>query len=170
MTLLTGALAAAAISTIYVTCPPLASGSRVQASGRSVPRPLLRSVHAVLGQFKTPTHNIVCQYRYNVQDAPPSVFCGIQSGLKPPPPHVDCHGNGDYTDRLALMNATGRVQVPSCWGDPGPFAVERHARVLRYGKSWHHRGLRCASAFKGLTCRNKSGHGFFLSREHSRSF
>jgi hypothetical protein len=42
--------------------------------------------------------------------------------------------------------------------------------VLGYGKTWSGGGLRCTSAFKGLTCRNKSGHGFFLSRAHWRSF
>jgi hypothetical protein len=31
-------------------------------------------------------------------------------------------------------------------------------------------GIRCASATTGLTCRNTSGHGFFLSRERPRAF
>jgi hypothetical protein len=61
--------------------------------------------------------------------------------------------------------------VPSCAGDPGPFVGEHSAPVLGYGKTWKQSdGLHCTSAFKGLTCRNKSGHGFFLSRAHWRKF
>ena len=45
------------------------------------------------------------------------------------------------------------------------------ARVLAYGMTWSGGGgLRCRSAETGLTCRNASGHGFFLSRERWRSF
>jgi hypothetical protein len=42
--------------------------------------------------------------------------------------------------------------------------------VLGHGKTWSGNGLRCTSAVKGLTCRNKSGHDFFLSRAHWRAF
>jgi hypothetical protein len=44
------------------------------------------------------------------------------------------------------------------------------ARVLAYGKTWAGEGLRCTSAEIGLTCRNRDGHGFFLSRERWRAF
>jgi Family of unknown function (DUF6636) len=43
-------------------------------------------------------------------------------------------------------------------------------RVLGYGTTWSGGGLRCTSAVNGLICRNKSGHGFFLSRERWRAF
>jgi len=42
------------------------------------------------------------------------------------------------------------------------------ARVLDYGTTWSGGGVRCTSAATGLTCRNRSGHGFFLSRERWR--
>jgi hypothetical protein len=48
--------------------------------------------------------------------------------------------------------------------------MEKKAKVLRYGKTWRHGSMRCTSTKKGLTCRNKSKHGFFLSRERSRFF
>jgi hypothetical protein len=41
---------------------------------------------------------------------------------------------------------------------------------VAYGAKWSGGGVRCASAFNGLTCRNTSGRGFFLSRERWRSF
>jgi hypothetical protein len=40
--------------------------------------------------------------------------------------------------------------------------------VLGYGKAWKGGGLRCVSAFTGLTCKNKNGHGFYLSRRRWR--
>ncbi len=40
-------------------------------------------------------------------------------------------------------------------------------RVLGYGKSWQNRSFVCVSELAGLTCKNRSGHGFSLSRERS---
>jgi hypothetical protein len=98
------------------------------------------------------------------------VICSIKSGLKPPPPRRDCHGNGDYTDHVISLQATGRSHAAQCAGDPGPLVGEASAPVLGYGRSWSHSGLRCTSAFEGLTCTNRSGHGFFLSRRRTRRF
>jgi hypothetical protein len=55
-------------------------------------------------------------------------------------------------------------------GDAGPLAFEQVARVLAYGRTLRVGGIRCTSAVTGLTCRNRSGHGFFLSRERWRKF
>jgi len=41
---------------------------------------------------------------------------------------------------------------------------------LPYGQTWAHFGFRCSSKAVGLTCRNESAHGFFLSREKQRQF
>jgi hypothetical protein len=41
---------------------------------------------------------------------------------------------------------------------------------LAYGRSYSWHGIRCLSATTGLTCRNRSGHGFFLSRQRQRVF
>jgi hypothetical protein len=125
---------------------------------------------ATIGHFKTPTHNITCDYSYGGKDTKPFVVCSIKSGLKPAPPHRDCHGAGDYTDHIIGLQATGRASEPSCAGDPGPAVFEKVARVLRYGQTWSHSGLRCTSAFEGLTCTNRKGHGFFLSRERAPRF
>ena len=122
------------------------------------------------GYFKTPSGNIVCFYAAGASARPPLVLCGIKGGLKPPPPRRACKNGGYAGDRVVLAG-TGRAAAPSCAGDPGPFlGLQLGARVLAYGKSWSGNGIRCASAFTGLTCRNRSGHGFFLSREGWRSF
>jgi hypothetical protein len=125
---------------------------------------------STVGHFKTPSHNVVCEYAYGVSGRQPSVVCSIRSGLKPAPPHIDCRGAGDYTDHIVALKATGRATEPSCAGDPGPLVFEASARVLHYGDVWSHAGLRCNSELKGLTCTNRSGHGFVLSRAHSRRF
>jgi hypothetical protein len=123
-----------------------------------------------IGYFKTPSSNIVCVYVVGKNANPPLVACGIRSGLKPPPPRRRCAYGDPVADRVSLL-ATGRTQVPSCAGDPGPFVgLTVGARVVGYGKSWSGSGLRCTSAFSGLTCRNRSGHGFFLSRSRWRRF
>jgi hypothetical protein len=122
------------------------------------------------GYFKTPSGNIVCFYVTGKRADPPLVVCGIRSGLKPAPPRRPCAEGGYAGDRVVLL-AAGRVDVPSCAGDPGPFlGLQVGARVLAYGRSWSGSGIRCTSAVTGLTCRNTSGHGFFLSRERWRSF
>ena len=36
--------------------------------------------------------------------------------------------------------------------------------------TWRRGGFVCASTKAGLRCRNRSGHGFFLSRQHSYRF
>jgi hypothetical protein len=124
---------------------------------------------ATSGYFKTPSANIVCFYA-GASPGPAHVVCGIKSGLKPAPPRLPCTEGGYAGDRVDLF-ATGRTHVPSCAGDPGPFTgLVVGARVLGYGTTWSGDGLRCTSATTGLTCRNKSGHGFFLSRERWRSF
>jgi hypothetical protein len=122
------------------------------------------------GFFKTPSGNIVCFHSPGPADMPQAFLaCGIKSGLEPPPPRRPCQ-DGDYAGDRVTMLATGRVSVPSCAGDPGALVGEREARVLGYGASWSDGGMRCTSAVTGLTCRNKSGHGFFLSRENWRAF
>ena len=127
------------------------------------------SARSTVGFFQTPSHNIVCMYLYGGSPGTTGVDCGIKSGLLPPPRRIRCQA-GDPTSSFVDLGATGRAVEPSCAGDPGPFVGEARARVLAYGQTWRHGGLRCSSAVTGLTCRNGDGHGFFLSRAHSRRF
>jgi hypothetical protein len=123
-----------------------------------------------MGYFKTPSGNIICFWVAGPDADPPLVLCGVKSKLKPAPPRRTCTEGGYAGDRVLLL-ATGRTQVPSCAGDPGPFlGYQVGARVLGYGKTWSGSGLRCTSATAGLTCRNRSAHGFFLSRWRWRVF
>jgi hypothetical protein len=120
------------------------------------------------GAFRTPSGNIVCGYTVG-SDGLASMECGIKSGLQPPPRRIHCQA-GDPNDKRIGLTATGRAVPVLCAGDPGPFLVEAKARVLAYGHSWSAGGITCTSATTGITCRNRAGHGFFLSRERWRVF
>jgi hypothetical protein len=122
------------------------------------------------GAFKTPSGNVVCGYGI-APDGTASMECGIKTGLRPPPRPVHCDA-GDPNDKRVSLRDTGPAMPVLCAGDPGPLLpqIQAKARVLAYGSTLQVGGIGCASATTGLTCRNRSGHGFFLSRERWRSF
>lgn len=69
-------------------------------------------------------------------------------------------------DRAALLRARGRgriVKVTDAVGSPA-------APVLGYGHTLRFGPFRCTSRTTGLTCRSRSGHGFFVSRQRRRTF
>ena len=107
--------------------------------------------------FKTPSGTIGC-------DAGPTLRCDIRSGLRPTPPRpASCKLDWGFG---YAMGSTGNSHVV-CASDS---AIDRTARVLRYGTSWSRGGLRCRSQPAGLRCTNRSRHGFFLSRARSQRF
>ena len=124
------------------------------------------------GYFKTPSGKIVCGW---VTGGSPSatVFCGETPTLHPPiPKSVDpaaCR-NLDYEGNRVTLSVTGRTVLIPCSGDAGPFGDPAHTVFLRYGKSWSAPGLKCTEATSGLTCKNRSGHGFFISLKSWRTF
>jgi hypothetical protein len=121
----------------------------------------------VLG-FSTPSKNIGCEYaRFDAQPNAPAfpaeLRCDVGTGLRPKP--AKPHGcDLDWGDSLE-MRKTGRVGVV-CHGDTA--LGSKH--ILGYGQTWRHDGFTCVSRLAGLTCKNLSGHGFFLSRQRSRVF
>jgi hypothetical protein len=122
------------------------------------------------GSFKMPSRNIVCGWSL-APDGSASMECGIKSGLKPPPKPIHCDA-GDPNDKRVSLRDTGRAMPVLCAGDPGPLLpqIEAKARVLAYGSSRRIGKITCTSATSGLTCRNRSGHGFFVSRGSWRMF
>ena len=117
----------------------------------------------MLVSFRTPSGNIGCVYASGL-GLPATLRCDIRSRLKPLPPKP--RGCGlDWGDSYELRE-TGRAIV-TCHGDT---AIDPRSRVLRYGASWARGRFACASRLQGLRCRNASGHGFFLSRQHSYRF
>jgi hypothetical protein len=120
--------------------------------------------HAILVQFRTPTANIGCVYSSEPGTSGPYLRCDILSGLKPKPRRPKgC--TLDWTFGFQ-MSRTGRARLV-CAGDT---AVDRRAKVLHYGHKWAAGGFSCASRRTGLRCKNRSGHGWVLSRAHSYRF
>lgn len=158
------------------TCSSTAAGLRcTNASGRGF---FLSKEHSYTfsepapryGAFKSPTGNIVCGYGI-APSGEASMECGIKSGLAPPPKQIHCDA-GDPNDKRVSLRDTGRAAPVLCAGDPGPLLpeIQARARVLAYGSTTRVGAITCTSETSGLTCRNRSGHGFFLSRERWRLF
>jgi len=116
----------------------------------------------VVKLFRTPSSNIGCVYAAEGKQS--SVRCDIRSGLKPKPPRPKVCGL-DFGDSYELASKGRTIVV--CHGDT---ALDPHAPVLGYGKTWHGVGLTCSSRTTGLRCTNTAGHGFFMSRAHSYRF
>lgn len=66
------------------------------------------------------------------------------------------------------MRGTGRP-VWTCHGDTA-LAPRGSRRALAYGTRWQRGPFSCTSRITGLTCTNRQGHGFFLSRQSYRLF
>jgi hypothetical protein len=122
------------------------------------------------GFFKTPSGKIFCQWSTGGSPSA-SVDCGVTTGLKPKLPKT---GSGcrhlDYVGNRITLSATGRAQPVPCAGDAGPFADPGRSVLLRYGKTWSAGGVACTEKASGLTCKNRSGHGFFMSLRSWRVF
>jgi hypothetical protein len=120
--------------------------------------------HALLMQFRTPSGNIGCVFNLEPSRVGPYLRCDILSGLKPKPPRPKgCTLDWTYGFQLRWTGPATTV----CAGDT---AVNRRAKVLRYGATWSQSGLACTSRKAGLRCTNRAGHGFFLSKQHSYRF
>jgi hypothetical protein len=110
--------------------------------------------------FQTPSHNIGCVY----DTVTIHLRCDILSGLKPPPSKPPGCQN-DWTFGYQMDPAGHARKV--CAGDS---VFSPSARVIRYGTTWRRGPFTCKSRRLGLRCRNRVGHGFFLSRQHSYRF
>jgi uncharacterized protein DUF6636 len=122
---------------------------------------LAAPAQAIVTQFRTPSSNIGCVFSSDPSLGGTYLRCDILSGLNPKP------------RRACQLDLTGYQMAPKgrssvvCAGDT---AVDRRAHALRYGSKWSRGGFTCTSRKAGLRCRNRSGHGFFLSRARSYRF
>ena len=108
--------------------------------------------------FHTPSGQIYCVYH----TGPTLLRCDTGyrtrfSGKK------TCR-HGDYGQAFG-MSPQGRARA-LCVSD----STHAGRRVLRYGMKRHFGPFTCTSRRTGLTCSNKSGHGWFLSRESQKLF
>lgn len=120
---------------------------------------LLTAAAAHAGGFQSPSGNIGC---YVYADG---ARCDVRSHtFKPPPRPRSCEG--DYGNALSILPSSKRGRFV-CHGDT---ALNPKARKLAYGSSVTVGRLRCKSTTAGITCKNRSGHGFFVAKEKYRLF
>jgi hypothetical protein len=103
--------------------------------------------------FQLPSKNIGCAYATGF--GPVFIRCDIRSGLKPEPRRA-CE-----LDWTGVSMGTSKAG-PTCAGDT---VLDPRAPVLGYGKTWKRGPFTCLSSRVGLSCANRAGAGFFLSRE-----
>jgi hypothetical protein len=76
---------------------------------------------------------------------------------------VDWHGFELTAAGKGAITCSGGILYDSATQTP-------HYPLLPYGTTWRHAGFTCAAAVTGITCRNRAGHGLFLSRRSWRGF
>jgi hypothetical protein len=88
-----------------------------------------------------------------------AVYCGLSVAQ---PTYLLCWRPSDgYT---ASMNRTGRAQGSYVSANFRRKAAAR--RILRFGQRWSANGWACVSRTNGLTCTNRSRHGFWIGGAH----
>jgi len=108
--------------------------------------------------FQTPSHNIACAvYGQNLR-------CDLRQNLaKLPPRPQDCELDWGNAFEMTLTGKPSRV----CAGD---FIGGENDPVLEYGRTWDYQGFQCRSETNGITCTNKSNHGWFIKKAEQRLY
>ena len=113
--------------------------------------------------FRSPTGNIHCQFFAN--DGNPLIRCDLRRITNRPLPRPrDCNLDWGRAFEISARDTRG---APVCHGDT---MQDDRLPVLRYGQRWERGGLACTSARNGVSCRNASGHGFWVSRDTQSMF
>jgi hypothetical protein len=117
-------------------------------------------------EFRAPSGNILCASYLDPETNKAKVRCDMINGangepLLPMPADCDA-GWGN----MFIVNESGKAGL-ECAGD---LAANPTAPVLDYGLQMERYGIICSSEKSGMTCTNKDGHGFFLSRAKQRLF
>ena len=116
--------------------------------------------------FRSPSGNISCFYDAKAF-APNGTKRLLTCGLR----HADY---GMQLQRRCLagdwhgwgLNAQSKPTI-FCTGNPN-YAIHPVYTTLAYGKSWQRGPFTCSSRITGVTCRNRAGHGLFISRQAYR--
>ncbi len=110
--------------------------------------------------FHTPSGNIHCLFLK--AQGHESLRCDVYNAINSPPAQpASCELDYGFSFGLRPSGKARRL----CVSD----AVNA-GRVVPYGSSIERYGMRCKSRTTGLTCRNRSGHGFKLAIERQRLF
>ena len=116
-------------------------------------------------EFKSPSGNILCSL--SDYDNVRSVRCDIieKDGKVPiQPAPADCE---DDWGNMFTVPSSGPAAL-ECAGDL--VANPESAKVLKYGDVINKYGITCQSEKAGMTCINRDGHGFIVSRATQKLF
>jgi hypothetical protein len=123
----------------------------------------------ILPGFRSPSKNITCFYMavqgglLQCQIAQADYAKKLTAYCNAPPIGVDWGGFSLGPTKKGLVGCTGGTLY-----DPG---TQRIVYItLPYGKKWRRGPFTCLSQVTGVTCRNRAGHGLFISRESYRVF
>jgi len=127
--------------------------------------PSIAAAQTALG-FKTPSNNIFCIIEPADETQPDSdLRCDIQqTSSKPPPIPKDCPLS--WGDAFSI-GQNGNSGIRLCHGDT---TRNDELMALPYGSVWNQGSFSCKSQTSGLTCVNRKGHGFMISRAVQKVF
>lgn len=95
----------------------------------------------------------------------PYIRCDVYGATNTPPPKpASCDSDFGFSFGMSATGRAGRNCVSDAIADPAK------AKVLAYGRSVTLGGISCKSNRTGMSCRNKSRHGFTLARERQKIF
>jgi hypothetical protein len=118
--------------------------------------------------FRSPSGNIQCYYdrsAFAAHGTKRLLTCGLRHAdysmqLQRRCLAGDWHGFG--------LDAKGKPTI-FCTGNPN-YAIHPVYTTLAYGRSWQRGPFTCSSRITGVTCRNRTGHGLFISRQAYRTW
>lgn len=112
--------------------------------------------------FISPSGNIQCRV-FDGDEADRSLTCVIGDIAREPKPPAWCKDDWGGMFTVGQSGVGERV----CHSD----TIETDGlQIIPYGSEWVFKGFRCSSAREGVTCRNRHGNGFFLSRAKQSVF
>jgi hypothetical protein len=121
-----------------------------------------------LPAFHSPTGNITCLLPTSV---PATLRCAIGEAAFAKTLQNFCVKGAGLDWHGFELGAT-RKAGPTCSGgilyDPAT-QTPRYVN-LPYGTTWRHGVFACVSAVTGITCRDRTGHGIFISRQSWRAW
>ena len=119
--------------------------------------------------FRSPSGNIRC---FVVPGRPPVLRCQISRSVYAKRLTAHCSSPAIGVDWAGFELTPGRKGAVTCSGGV-LYEPDRQVPVFvkqPYGTTWRHGAFACDSEAAGVTCRNRTGHGLFLSRGSWRAW
>ena len=114
----------------------------------------------VLPGFRSPSGNIRC---FVVDKLYCSIGRSAYGGRLQARCDLDWHG--------FVLGSSAKAKVYCTSNSAYDMGKQRPSnRILPYGKSFHRGSFTCTSRVTGITCRNRNGHGLFVSRQAWRAW